>query len=213
MIYTTDKGYSKFETKIDEDTGYLELSGVMARTGVQDYYGLELGEQIIKQHDLDPMKTYGVYRPKEEVLSDKSLDTYINKPLSDNHPKDFITVENTKDLEKGSVSNITTFNKDGIDYVKGRITVKDKHTINKALSGKVELSPGYKQKLVKEDGEFQGRKYAFKQTDIEINHVALVDKGRCEGNCKITTDKKAIIDTENKVSRFSIFNFQKCWFI
>jgi len=197
-MYTIDKGFSDFKTKIDESTGYLEVSGVIARTGVQEYYGMELGDEIIKEFNLDPMKKYGVYRPAEEVLKQESLDTYINKSISDDHPKNFLTVGNEKELGKGSVSSIETFNKDGIDYIKGRMTIKDERTINKALSGKVQLSPGYQQQLVQEDGEFQGRKYMFKQTDIKINHIALVDKGRCEGECKLTADELAIINTENK---------------
>lgn len=197
MLYTYDKGFNDFTSKVDDSTGYLEVNGVIARTGVQDYYGIELGEDIIKKYDLDPMKQYGVYRPKEEVLKQESLDTYINKSITDNHPSEFVSSKNETELGKGSVSTISTYNKDGIDYVKGKLTIKDEKTIKKALAGKVELSPGYTQELVKEKGEFQGRQYDFKQTDIKINHVALVDKGRCEGNCKITTDKHSIINNKN----------------
>lgn len=197
ILYTIDRGFSEFETKIDDSTGFLEVNGVIARTGVQEYYGLELGQKYIDEYNLDPMKKYGVYRPKEEVLKKESLDTYINKSITDNHPKEFVTVDNVKELSKGSTSTITTFEKDGIDYIKGRLTIKDKATINKALSGKVELSPGYTQTLIKSEGEFKGRKYDFMQTDIKINHIALVDKGRCEGQCKITTDNYNIIENEN----------------
>jgi len=201
MIYTYDKGFNDFTSKIDESTGYLEVNGTIARTGIQDYYGIELGEHFIKQYDLDPTKIYGVYRPKEEVLKQESLDTYINKSITDNHPAEFVNSKNENSLGKGSVSTISTYNKDGIDYVKGKLTIKDEKTIQKALAGKVELSPGYTQTLIKEKGEFQGKQYDFKQTDIKINHVALVDKGRCDGNCKITADKNSIISHSKKTNK------------
>ena len=193
FTYTRDKGFGDLSPNIDEDTGFLEVYGTLARTGVQDYYGFELGEEIVKQYNLDPMELYGVYRPKEEVLDPLSLESYINKPVTDNHPKDFVTVKNIKELGKGSASSVQIYEKDGIHYVKGRVTVKDEHTINKVLAGKKELSNGYKQMLVKEDGIFDGKSYKFKQTNIRINHIAIVDKGRCGDNCKITTDNFAII--------------------
>ena len=140
MFYTHDKGFDNFTSKIDESTGYLEVNGTIARTGIQDYYGMELGDDIIKQYDLDPMKQYGVYRPKEEVLNQDSLDTYINKSITDNHPSEFVNSKNETELGKGSVSTISTYNKDGIDYVKGKITIKDEKTIKKALAGKVDLA-------------------------------------------------------------------------
>jgi hypothetical protein len=201
---TIDRGFNQFDTKIDKDTGFLEVNGIFARTGVQDYYGFELGKYFVDKYKLDPMKTYGVYRPKEEVLKQESLDTYINKPITDNHPSEFVTKDNIRELEKGSVSTISTYEKDGIDYIKGRMTIKDEKTINKALSGKVEISAGYSQDLIKEKGEFNGKQYDFKQTNIRINHIALVDKGRCGDKCKITTDKKAIIESENKIKGVSM---------
>lgn len=192
-----DKGFTDFTTKIDDSTGFLEVNGVLARTGVQDYYGFELGQEVIDKYNLEPNKIYGVFRPPEEVLNQDSLDTYINKPITDNHPSVAVTKDNFKDLEKGNVSTISTYNEDGIDYVKGRITVKDELAIQKILSGKVELSAGYTQSLVKDSGVFKGRNYDFKQTNIKINHVAIVDRGRCEGQCKITADNSSIINSEN----------------
>jgi len=192
MIYTYDKGFNDFEKHIDSDTGFLHINGVISRSGNQKYYGIELGDEE------NPTKLFNVYRPKEEVLKQESLDTFVNSPICDNHPSEFVTIDNAKELVKGSVSSISTYNKDGIDYVKARMTITDKKLINKIMGGKIEISAGYSQDLIKEKGEFKGEQYDFKQTNIKINHVALVDKGRCEGNCKITADNNSIINKSKK---------------
>lgn len=187
-----DKGFNQFDKYIDEQTGFLHINGVVARTGIQDYLGLELGDTE------NPTAPIGVYRPKEEVLKQESLDTYINSIVTDNHPNEFVTTDNIKDLGKGSTSSIEVFEKDGIDYIKAKMTITDKNLINKIMNGKVEISAGYSQDLIKEKGEFQGKAYDYKQTNIKINHVAIVDKGRCGDKCKVTTDKKDIINTKTK---------------
>ena len=184
--------FNDFTKYIDEDSGFLHINGVVARTGIQDYLALELGDS-----ESDPMKALGVYRPKEEVLSEDSLKTFVNSPITDNHPKEFVNIDNAKELIKGSVSSIETFSKDGIDYIKAKMTITDKSLINKIVNGKVEISAGYSQDLIKEKGEFQGKSYDYKQTNIKINHIAVVDAGRCGNSCKILTDNNSIIDTEN----------------
>jgi len=192
-MFITDKGFNKFEQYIDEQTGFLKVNGVLARTGVQDYLAIELGDS-----ESDPSKVIGVYRPREEVLNQESLDSYINAPVTDNHPDEFVNINNAKELIKGSVSSIETFSKDGIDYIKAKMTITDKQLINKIQNGKVEISAGYSQDLVKEKGEFNGKAYDYKQTNIRINHIAIVDKGRCGDKCKITADNFAIINEEPK---------------
>jgi len=191
-MITLDKGFNDFSKHIDEVTGFMHINGVIARSGIQEYYGLELSDEA------EPMKRYAVFRPSEEVLNEDSLKTYINATLTDNHPDTFVTVDNIKELHKGSSASYETFNKDGIDFVKAKLIVTDKDLIEKIKDGKIEISAGYSQNLVKEDGEFQGVPYQYKQTDIRINHIAIVDAGRCGNGCKITSDNKVIIVNENK---------------
>lgn len=198
-----DKGFNKFEQFIDEQTGFLKINGVIARTGVQDYLALELGDA-----ESDPMTPKGVYRPKDEVLNKDSLESFVNAPITDNHPSEFVNTKNSKELIKGSVSSIETFSKDGIDYIKAKMTITDKSLIDKVLNGKVEISAGYSQDLIKEKGVFQDKAYDYKQTNIKINHVAIVDKGRCGDKCKITADNKAIIKSKNKNERDSMIKYK-----
>lgn len=187
-----DKGFKDFSQYIDDDTGFMHISGVIARTGIQEYLGVEIGDTE------NPMKVYNVYRPKEEVLNPKSLDTYINATVTDEHPQSFVTADNIMQLQKGSSANYEVFSKDGIDYVRAKLVITDKNLIKKIQDGKIEISAGYSQNLVKEDGEFMGTPYQYKQTDIKINHIAIVDSGRCGDGCKIGDEKYAKINNENQ---------------
>lgn len=190
--------FNDFTKYIDEDTGFLHINGIVARTGIQPYMGAELG-------DLDnPTTMFNVYRPREEVLKEESLATFINAPITDEHPSEFVTVDNVKELSKGSTASYETFNKDGIDYVKVKIVVTDKELINKVINGKMELSAGYSQQLIKEKGEFEGVTYDYKQTNIKINHIALVDSARCGQECKLVFDNNIIINSENQRKEDSI---------
>ena len=183
--------FNDFTKHIDEDTGFLHINGVVARTGLQPYMGAELGNME------EPTAMFNVYRPRDEVLKEESLSTYANAPITDDHPNTFVTVDNATELIKGSVASYETYNKDGIDYIKAQIVVTDKELINKVINGKMELSAGYSQNLVKEKGEFEGVTYDYIQTNIKINHVALVDSARCGQECKLVFDSNSIIVDEN----------------
>jgi len=183
--------FNDFSKHIDEDSGFLHINGVVARTGLQPYMGAELGDME------NPTNIFNVYRPRDEVLKEESLSTYSNAPITDDHPNTFVTVDNATELIKGSVASYETYNKDGIDYIKAKIVVTDKDLINKVINGKMELSAGYSQTLVKEKGEFEGVGYDYIQTNIKINHVALVDSARCGQECKLVFDSNSIIVDEN----------------
>lgn len=196
---TIDFNGGTFKQKIDDTSGFLTLSGVLARTGTQDYYGFELCDK------LEPMKKYSVFRPKEEVLNKDSLDTFTNATVTDDHPNEAVTIDNIRVLDKGSLSNISTFEKDGEHFISATATIKDKNLIKKIQDGKVELSVGYTNDLK----EGSGKDYDFMQTNIRVNHVAVVDKGRCGGECKLSTDNRVKIlhsytKTEEKMQKIVI---------
>lgn len=197
-IITYDKGFSDFTHKIDKTTGFLKVNGNLSRDGIQEYLGIELSK------DLEPYKVYNVLRPTSEVLNKESLDSFINAPVTDDHPNTSVTVDNVQDLLKGSTSNIEVIKVGDNNIVKGQLSIVDKVLINKILDGKVEISVGYSQVLVQEDGDYNGVPYQFKQTQIDVNHVAIVEKGRCGDKCKITNDNKVIISDVNIIERVNM---------
>ena len=96
-IYTIDKASVK-KTR----DGYLGAFARVARTGIQKYYGFELGmlDAEDKKEDL-AMKVVNVYRPEEAVFSKDSLISYAHKPVTDNHPKQAVNAKNWKEFSIG----------------------------------------------------------------------------------------------------------------
>lgn len=195
MKFTTDN-FNDYTKYIDKDTGFLHISGVIARTGIQTYYGLEIGDS-----EAEPMTKYNVYRPKDEVLNNDSLKTFINATVTDDHPSAMVSIDNIRELGKGSSSGYEIFSKDGIDYIKTNLIITDKDLIFKIMDGKKEISAGYTQDLIKESGNFNGLDYKYKQTNIKINHIAIVDAGRCGVECKIIADSENDIINDIKITK------------
>lgn len=176
---------------IDETTGFLHVKGVLARTGVQEYLGRELSDE------LEPDKLYGVLRHPDDILLPESVEGYRNAPVTDDHPGDFVTSDNYNNLMRGSCSEVSQYKDQGIDYIKGHLTIMDKNLVEKLKDGKLEISAGYYSNLEREEGEYLGTPYHFRQKNIKINHVAIVSRGRCGGECRIVNDY-GIIGDENK---------------
>lgn len=155
--------------------GYLIAEAKAVRTGIQLYLGDEVGNP--------DLRTVRVYRPAEEVFADKSLQSFTHAPVTVNHPDEAVNAANWKDLAVGEVS--TAAKKDG-DWVWLPLILKDKDAIASVESGKRELSAGYECQLVWGDGVTpEGEAYDAKQTNIKINHLAIVDRARAGSQARI----------------------------
>lgn len=168
---------------IDEMTGYLTVDAIIARTGVQDYLGFEVGE--------DNDDIVGVFRSEEEVTNPKSIKTFTNIPITDEHPNELVTIENHNNYAKGSISDVFVVQLNGENALKTKVTVTDKGLISSIKEGKKELSVGYTNILVEREGVYKDKNYKYVQTDIVANHVAVVNAGRCGSVCKLMADQKS----------------------
>ena len=153
--------------------GYLVGSLRCARTGIQDYLGVELG--------LPTMDVISVYRPESEVFSRDSLASYANKPISDDHPPVNVDATNWKQYGKGDIGSDVV--RDG-EFVSVSYKIMDSDTIAKVKAGKSEVSMGYMAEIEFADGVTpDGRAYQAIQKNIRINHLAIVDRGRAGSEC------------------------------
>lgn len=174
---------AKVKARFDEN-GFLVDTPIVARVGVQTYYlpdGTERRE----------------FRPASEVFKPDSLASYQGKPITLGHV--FVNSENAKEVVVGAVSG-AAMREDSNVIVP--LTVYDKESIEKAKNGIAgELSVGYSTVDVesrgwgsnetgeyKLDGEYQSQdeipsdwvRFDALQTEIKVNHVALVYKGRAQ---------------------------------
>ncbi|WP_426126308.1 DUF2213 domain-containing protein [Pararhizobium sp. PWRC1-1] len=155
--------------------GYLIAEAKAVRTGIQLYLGDEVGKP--------DRKIVRVYRPAEEVFSDKSLQSFTHAPVTVNHPDEAVNAGNWKDLAVGEVS--TAAKKDG-DWVWLPLILKDKDAISAVESGKRELSAGYECQLDWTPGTApDGQQFDAVQRNIKINHLAIVDRARAGSQARI----------------------------
>lgn len=168
--FTDGKGTFSFQIKlsenrtIDKDTGYLYCNdAIFGHTGVQEYYAHEIGE--------DGNRVVKVHRLPEDVFSDEAMASIEGKSVTRLHPTEMVNSKNYRQYDVGTILKVW---QDG-ENVLGNIVIKDMETIEAITEHKLEaLSLGYTAKLVDiGDGE-------YKQTNITVNHLAIVKKGRAE---------------------------------
>ena len=126
--------------------------------------------------DADANGIVKVTRSTDVLLDKECLASFESKPITLDHPPDFVTPETFKEYAVGAVQNVRG---DG-DRIIADLLIMDESAI-KAVENKEfrELSCGY-------DADYEqvsvGR---GRQTRILGNHVALVGRGRCGATCAI----------------------------
>lgn len=177
-MYLKDKLQLDTE-RVYSDEGFLQVPARISRTGIQNYTAAEMGLT-----DREPNSIIRVYRPDEEVFSDKSLNSFANKPVTDNHPSELVTADNAKELSVGHAGPEVL--RDG-DFAKTILHITDSTAISKIESGKVELSNGYVADIDWTPGIApNGEHYDAVQRNIKGNHIAIVERGRAGPSCKLS---------------------------
>lgn len=161
--------------------GFLKVTGRVARSGIQYYYGCELGDERHKY------KKFAVYRPADVVLSDEVCEKFNGVDLTNDHPKNFIDSKTYKDKTAGVVIGNAYKDKRDEHFICCDMLIKDEKTIRAVRAGKVQLSVGYSNGLVKESGVTpDGEAYDYKVSNIsQINHVALVNRARAGAKARL----------------------------
>ncbi|WP_049041810.1 DUF2213 domain-containing protein [Clostridium sporogenes] len=168
--------------------GFLICHNVpIARTGWYEYLPEELG---IESNQNELVK---VYRDPEEVFSNSAIASFEGKPVTDEHPPDLLTADNSKIFIKGTTQNVRQDKKEP-DLLIADLIIYDSVLIDEVDQGKREVSCGYECDYKEnEDG-------TYSQIDIRGNHVAVVEAGRA-GNRVSIKDSKNKLEGEKKVSK------------
>lgn len=124
----------------------------------------------------------------DEILSAHTVSTAQSKAVTDDHPSGLVTLDNHKDLARGL--SHTDARVDG-DKLLVSFTVTDSALIDKIKNGKREVSIGFLSDIKQESGVYDGVTYDSVQRNIEINHIAIVDKGRAGSEIGIRADSAA----------------------
>jgi Uncharacterized protein conserved in bacteria len=182
QITVQDRQTYKITQREFTDEGFLRVPGKVARTGIQQYLACELGL------DGDPNRIINVYRPEEEVFNADSLASFDGVDITLQHPDTLVDSNNYSRVSKGVVRGSGTRTDD--NFVQCNLLIKAKDTVDAVLSGTCELSAGYTATYDDTPGVApDGTPYQFKQTNIRINHVAVVDRARAGSNARIFDNK------------------------
>lgn len=126
--------------------------------------------------------------------------------LTDGHPWCFLDAKNAKEHIRGFVTEVH-----GIEDKKLKVNLRiiDMELINDIRSGKkTEFSIGYSCDMLEEPGTTEnGEIYNSKQTNILLNHVALVENGRAGEEVGVITLNS--IETKNISSEKGLYKINK----
>lgn len=123
-----------------------------------------------------------VTRDDDELFSQSFLDSLVGKPITLDHPSEFVSADTHGDV---AVGTILAARKSG-RFAVCDIIVTDPKAISEINSGVRELSLGYDAEYV-EDAPGIGR-----QLLNDANHLAIVRRGRCGASCAIDSQPKQI---------------------
>ena len=154
--------------------GFMVCEAVaIARTGTQRYHSSEL------PLDADAAGEITVTRPPEEVFSAKTIASFEGKPVTVEHPNEFVTPDSWKTHAVGTVQNVRQGQGIENDMLIADLLITDGEAIAYVNRNRPELSCGY-------DAEYDQTEMGHAiQRNIIGNHVALVDRGRAGPRCAI----------------------------
>ena len=154
--------------------GFLICHDVpIARTGTQIYLADEVPIEAGAGGQVQ------VHRRENEVFRPETLASFEGKPVTIDHPDDWVTPENWKALAVGVVQNVRRGEGLDQDLLIADLLITDAEAIELVRKGLRQVSCGYDADYVQET---PGNGY---QRNIVGNHVALVDRGRAGPRCAI----------------------------
>ena len=163
---------------VDSQTGFLHVKDVpIARVGVFPY--IDSGGKVTMEAKLP-----------DDLLTDSAVESANSKPITDDHPPESVNTTNTGRYMKGFTAN--NAHVDG-DKMKVDMTITDSALIKEIQGGKQELSIGFQTDLVPVKGTYKGMQYDSAQKNIQINHVAVVRRGRAGHSVRLTGDSAEMV--------------------
>lgn len=156
--------------RIDDDGRMHVAQSNISKAVINPYYGSEIPRFV--ELGLDPQKVYHLLRDPVEL--ERAADSFNNLPLMLKHVHQKAGDPQT-DIIVGSISDASYEH----PYLRASMCIWDERGIaaveTKAM---VELSSSYHYEAVMEPGEFEGKPYDGRMTNIRGNHLALVESGR-----------------------------------
>ena len=157
-----------------DDNGFLHVAvSPVTKEQVAPYYGHEIPNHEELGFESDVI--YHGYRPASELSKPDTIQSLNGIPIQFEHHADYANAP-AKDTRIGSTGDDAKWES---PYLTNSLHFHDAKAIARIKDGSMrELSLAYRYTPVKKEGEFEGQHYDFVMTDINCNHVALVEEGR-----------------------------------
>ena len=157
-----------------DDNGFLHVAvSPVTKEQVAPYYGHEIPNHEELGFESDVI--YHGYRPASELSKLDTIQSLNGIPIQFEHHADYANAP-AKDTRIGSTGDDAKWES---PYLTNSLHFHDAKAIDRIKDGSMrELSLAYRYTPVKKEGEFDGQHYDFVMTDINCNHVALVEEGR-----------------------------------
>ena len=162
------------------DEGFLVDKPIVSRVGIFEY----------RNKDGSVRREL---RLPEHVFAPESLASYRGKPIIVTHGAGVVTNENAPEEVIGTI--LSEGIPDG-DDVRAEIIIHDTDAMER--SGMKELSLGYNLALDETPCEWNGQPYDAVQTEIRINHLALVKKARAGEEARLNIDGEDSTEEANQ---------------
>ena len=183
LSYITDKFTITKREKSPE--GYLVVrDSKLARIGILNYRASEIRFMQGAPENLPDEQVIRVFRGPEELFKPEVLDSFKSKPMTLKHPQ---TLVDSRTIKRDSVG----FGKDDVtaqgDFMTATLVITDFDTVKEVEEGTGELSLGYTADIIWQPGvDKDGNPFDAIQRNIRGNHIAIVPRGRCGTECKIS---------------------------
>lgn len=176
-----DQGEIIGSTEIS-DEGFLKTDAVVTRLGIFTYKN---GDGSLRKE----------LRHPDDVLRLASLNSMKMIPITNDHPAErLVDATTAKQLQVGYTGE--NIRPDG-KFIISPIVITDSVAVEAVRNGKDSLSLGYSVDLIKEDGEYDGQRYDYRQTNVRYNHLAIVDRARAGSEVRINMDSEDAICVED----------------
>jgi hypothetical protein len=184
--------------------GYLLCEGVpVARTGEMLYAEGEIAGEDGEMIKGDQDGLIRVSRGPEELFRPETLASFEGKPVTLSHPDEFVTPENIRQYQVGTMANVRQGQGMEMDLMLADLLITDAKAIKAVQEdGIEEVSNGYEADYQQQE---PGR---ADQRNILGNHVALVERGRCGPRCAIGDEAMAKTTKKSKVKDFLMRAFK-----
>jgi hypothetical protein len=174
-VIRVDKAPMPRVTRTDE--GYLRGEAIVTRTGVFTYMNADGSKRRELRHP-------------DDIIQDDSIASMRQIPVTVDHPAALVNADTAQELSVGMTGE--NVRADG-GHIIAPFTITHKTGIDAVTAGRRELSLGYRLDLVEEQGEYNGERYDYRQTNVRYNHLALVAQARAGNAARINLDGASVL--------------------